>query len=757
VIACRLALLLVVVVGVVAAPDGTRAGHEVPFYPSFYPQEIKIEVMEPAAAARLLHKKALHAYLGADPFAGGGAPAHVTYAESLKSYVVLTLGRTGPLADGGARCAAATRALKTLSTARGAYTFHPYPITPYHDDYLLHVDRVETERKRIAAASETGGPAPKIRARGRLAHTLLGVSPSVAEKNADATLEEMDLGDLLVGRESRLNGWIGPPWLKQGWYHAYLLHAPVLMDEGTRRAVEETIARRTVDHPGPARANLERTLVGALTRGCERVVVGYALRREALNVEYSEGVENIAYDAQAGLGSAMFLRDVKLKDFPWNGWLRLGSEAPATSAWNPIAGFGDATGRLLWLAAGDPALFPAPHSGDWVPNRVRGTVLPGPVEVPADALLPHSAPPGLRPVGRGTTAAGIVAYQVLASAFHHGTKMAPADIVYPFVFAARWGAGPGASGNAYDPVVERATITLREQLAGVRVVRVDAEVKDYGDVQLLYEVPQVEVYLKQAADPRELTVVAPPWSAIPWELTVLMEEAVTRGLAAFSEAEARRRNIPWLDPVRDPKLKAALASLVDTFERQAFIPGALRGLVTVPEARQRWAALRRFHRRHGHFLVTNGPYRLEKWSAAGAVLAVFRDLSYPLPVGIYDSYALPVRAFVAAVEQRRDRLEVLAEVETVVKFERSYRIERAPFRPEPAGERPRHVLAAHYVILDAGDRVVKMGASTDLEGDRLVVDLHALPPGAYRVLLALARDGNRMNPEVKVLPYRAVD
>ena len=178
----------------------------------------------------------------------------------------------------------------------------------------------------------------------------------------------------------------------------------------------------------------------------------------------------------------------------------------------------------------------------------------------------------------------------------------------------------------------------------------------------------------------ELTAVAPPWSAIPWELTALMEEAVTRRLAAFSEAEARRQGVPWLDLVRNRKLTAALAALAETFERQAYIPDSLRGLITVAEARQRWAALRRFHRQHGHFLVTNGPYRLEQWSPDSVVLAVFRDLSYPLAVGAYDAYALPVRAFVVATERRGDRLEVRADVETVVKFQRSYKIERAPFR-----------------------------------------------------------------------------
>ena len=48
------------------------------------------------------------------------------------------------------------------------------------------------------------------------------------------------------------------------------------------------------------------------------------MKREYVNVEYSAGIENIGYDAIAGLHSPMFIRTVKLKDFPWNGWLTLG-------------------------------------------------------------------------------------------------------------------------------------------------------------------------------------------------------------------------------------------------------------------------------------------------------------------------------------------------------------------------------------------------------------------------------------------------
>src|SRR3989441_12576634 len=60
----------------------TGAGHEIPFYPSFYPQEITLTVVAPAAAPRLLGKNALHAYVG--PL-DSATPAHTAWIESLRS------------------------------------------------------------------------------------------------------------------------------------------------------------------------------------------------------------------------------------------------------------------------------------------------------------------------------------------------------------------------------------------------------------------------------------------------------------------------------------------------------------------------------------------------------------------------------------------------------------------------------------------------------------------------------------------------
>jgi hypothetical protein len=110
--------------------------------------------------------------------------------------------------------------------------------------------------------------------------------------------------------------------------------------------------------------------VRRLTAGCSGAVAGYTLKREYFNASFSDGIENIAYDALEGFNSPMFLRTVKLKDFPWNGWLKLGTAAPPQAAWNPAGGFTDDFGRLMWFAVGDPAAIPSPFDHAWVLNRI---------------------------------------------------------------------------------------------------------------------------------------------------------------------------------------------------------------------------------------------------------------------------------------------------------------------------------------------------------------------------------------------------
>lgn len=718
----------------VAGASPARAGHELPFYPGYYPQEIRIEAVAPAAAMPLLRNGTLHAYVGGDPFAGGRLPAHVASVDSLGGYVVARVNPAVPGAE--ARCAAASRAGKSLGGPRAGRVPHPYAVTPYHADYLQHWDLAQSARKAVEAAP--AGP------------------PSRA-----VAVEEVDLQSLLAAHAIGAGGTFSPPWLKEGWFHAYLLQAPAITDGATRQAVEGLYRRLvTFAYDGAAeRADLERRLVQRLAAGCERPVLGYTVRREPFNAEFSQGIENIGWDSQRGFNSEIFVRTAKLKDFPWNGWLKVGVAGRATAAWNPVAGFTDAPGRLLWAAVGDPGLLSAPYAAGFVPHRAVPTQVavagPSGFEIPEDALLPEPGTGALLPVGKGKTAKARVTYRLWGSAAHDNTRVSAADALYPYVFAARW-SGPRAPGRVeHDPAVEAATETARQALVGVRVVKVDSEVRRYSDITFTYVVPVVEVYLNAAtADTAELAALAPPWSATPWHVMVLMEEAVKRGVGAFSAAEARRRGVRWLDLARDPKTREELGAILDGLARRNHVPEALKRLVAADEAQARWAALRQFAQRRGHYLVTNGPYLLEKWTDAAVVLQVFRDMNNPLGVGSYDRFAIPRRAYVARITARGDRLEIMAEIERLEKFLREYRLVREPLGSRGEEERP-DLPACRYVILGADGTVAAAGVSRDVHAHRLVVDLKGrIKPGAYTALVALALGDNLVGPEVATAQFR---
>lgn len=745
----------------------TEAGHESPFYPSFYPQEIKIERLDAGLAATELQNNSLHAYVGGDPFARGAAPGNVSAVASFGSYLVVTFDRSLPaLKDRDRRCASAREVVGALAGASDGYVFHPYPVTPYHEDYLDHYDLVESSR---APYRGRGEPKPSLRLRvrgeGPLARKLVSARWPLAEKEADATVEEIDLQRLLASRRISLDGWVGPPWVKEGWFHAYLLFADAVTEDKEKRAVEALYRRLVTGGYGSVseRINLERELVGALLGGCERVVIGYTVRREYTNSDYSAGVENVGRDSQTGLNSAIFVRTVKLKDFPWNGWLRVGIATRASAAWNPVAGFTDATGGLVWSALGDPAFLPAPQGGGWIPNRVTTTVAPpssvgAGVEIPEDALRPEAGTGRLTPVGRGVRAKAKIVYRAVMSAFHDGTRMTVADVVYPYLFASRWGAGGASPAPERDPDIERSTALLRSWLAAFRLVKVDTLVREFGeDLKFTYDVPVVEVYLDHhVSDAATAALVAPPWSTLPWPVMVLMEEAVRRGYAAFSQPEAVRRGVAWLDLVRDQRVKARLAALVDEFVRQRYVPDALKRFVTADEAGRRWEALRQFYAAHGHFLVTNGPYRLDKWSPDSVVLTVFRDLTYPLGVGTFDRYAIPLRAYIARAEQRGGRVEIDADVERISHFQRTYEIVREALHGKAAeiDELPE----CRYVVVGADGAVVDAGTARFRDTGPLAIDLKAkLKPGRYTILAALYLGGNTVNPEVKLIPYRVSD
>ena len=193
------------------------------------------------------------------------------------------------------------------------------------------------------------------------------------------------------------------------------------------------------------------------------------------------------------------------------------------------------------------------------------------VSVPEDAVLPEAGSGRLRAVGAGKIAKQKLIYRVLGSAFHDGTRTNVADLLYSYMFGFRWGVRGEDENSHYDPVVAAATALARAQLVGVRVVGTDTASKSirFGDFEYVRELFVIEVYISAVpVDPEQDAVVAPPWSTLPWHVLVLMEEAVDRGWAAFSQGEALRRAVDWLDLVRSEDMNKRLLARRDVRARR---------------------------------------------------------------------------------------------------------------------------------------------------------------------------------------------
>jgi len=346
------------------------AGHEMSVYPSYYPHEIVIATMAPERAAAGLPSGGVHAWLGREPPFAGAMPDTVRAVESLGDFVVLRVNPAAAALQNDAATCAATAAIAREIAGRGGFTLHPYPVTPFHGDYLYHSDRAAAAQTRlVAAASGTTAPL-RVTAADAIA---AAIPPQWRSPDAawDVAVETIDAAGLAATAATTLNGWLGPPWVRTGWFQAVQLLADATADDETRQRIAAMTARLEAGDYGDTleRLNLERGLVGALAGNCRRTVAGYTVKRQYFSAEFANGIENIGFDAIAGLNSPIFLRTVKLKDFPWNGWLSLGIDARPQTAWNPIAGFADGFGRLLWAAVGDPALISAPYDSGWLLNR----------------------------------------------------------------------------------------------------------------------------------------------------------------------------------------------------------------------------------------------------------------------------------------------------------------------------------------------------------------------------------------------------
>jgi hypothetical protein len=176
--------------------------------------------------------------------------------------------------------------------------------------------------------------------------------------------------------------------------------------------------------------------------------------------------------------------------------------------------------------------------------------------------------------------------------------------------------------------------------------------------------------------------------------------------------------------------------------------------VNPQEARERYRRLREFYAAHGHWLVTNGPYLLERWDGTKAVLGVFRDPSYPKGIGSFNAYAAPLKAYVTRIESRSYGAEVQTETEWLERLGRDVRIVRGSFAQRLA-ERltspgPPPVPVCHYLLIGRDGAVASAGAVQAASTG--TCQLKFKRP-SYRLMVAPVLEDNAANAAIKIVPW----
>src|SRR5262249_17836920 len=156
----------------------------------------------------------VQAYVGSGAKVSDPPPADVRAIESLGSFVIVRLNPASThAADEASACAAARTVAHALA---GHFALPPLPVAPVHGDYLHHADLGAAAKARFLAGDT---PVRGLRIKGgNLVQDHL--QESSRDADWDAEVIEVDAADLMASAMYSVNGWLAPPWVRTGWFHA---------------------------------------------------------------------------------------------------------------------------------------------------------------------------------------------------------------------------------------------------------------------------------------------------------------------------------------------------------------------------------------------------------------------------------------------------------------------------------------------------------------------------------------------------------
>lgn len=332
------------------------------------------------------------------------------------------------------------------------------------------------------------------------------------------------------------------------------------------------------------------------------------------------------------------------------------------SAWNPIGGFTDIYSVDIWRQIYDPPLVRDPSTGIPKPFRTEFRVVESKpkseITVPSDAFIWSSEKNGWVNVPLGTKAKSRIIFnyaKYINSRWHHGVEITLADFLYSIY---------QSFDIAYNP--KKATIEVAlsatrkpilETFKGFRIINETA----------------IEVYVDYSNPFKEYVAeYSEPWGVVmPWELLYAMDILVfEEGFAAYTDTASARLQVKWLDLI-EPLQCRRLISIFERLSEQKKYPSNIfnllgREIETLDNSLKRYRAIVEWFKEHGHLVVSNGPFYLDRMGSVTeqyAELKAFRDKAYPFKprdfyVGTPKKIDLHLPSFLKIAKGKEARIEI---------------------------------------------------------------------------------------------------
>jgi len=400
----------------------------------------------------------------------------------------------------------------------------------------------------------------------------------------------------------------------------------------------------------------------------------------------SSAIKGLINDFGAGITSKLSL--INARTAKSSNTLDIGVKQIYQGAWNNVEGCKDAYCTQIYSAISDSATFRNPYTGEviplreqWVDVSTKGPA--GKLKVPPDAQIWDPYSQHWKSVGQNASSMSKVTYKILYSNWHNGIPMDKSDLLYTQYFLFQWGTNTGKGDLTNDPEFTSQAQAALPLVKGLRFIAND----------------EVESYINMwHYDKKEIADSATIWPAEPWEITAATERLVTSGKLAYSTGEATARNVDWLSllsPVHAEMIREELQKMKD----EGYVPAALKGIITVGNASNRYDASINWIANHKNAVIGNGPFYLDSYNPAGGIIIIkaFRDPSYPFPQGYWSSFENPKLATLQSINA--PQFISIGQQPVIVNLTVN------------VGGRPSNDAVVNYFISNKDDRVVVQGAA----------------------------------------------